>query len=160
MAGTPAASPDPAKPVVEDTSKTTPVVSEVATTPAVVETPALPTLDEVVTKATEAVLAKVTPTLTSMSETMQALAQSHKEFVLKMTPPVDVPKPEAPATPIADPLNDVQKQIAGLLAEVETVRKSISGIIPSIPARSEETPKPVTKLASKNDVFNPLFGIK
>jgi len=154
--------PDPATPTTVVDTPTTPVtkdvtpeVAPVVTPPATPEaTPPVLNMDEVVTKATEAIMAKVTPTLETLTGQVQALAQNFGEFVTKMTapvtPPVVEPTPEVPMI--------VQKQLSELAGVLETVKKSVAGITPVVPARTEGTPTP--KPAGKNDCFNGLFGIK
>ena len=149
--------------VVPDTT----VVAKDATTPEtppvvvppVVAQPVAFNMEEVVSKATDAIMAKVTPTLETLTGQVQALAQNFGEFVTKMTTPI------VPVVPVVPPVLTtpevpmiVQKQLAELAGVIEVVKKSVAGITPVVPARTEGTITP--KPAHKNDCFNSLFGIK
>lgn len=134
-------------PVVEPTVE--PVVKEIPVA-------SVFNMEEVITKATEAIMAKVTPTLETLTGQVQVLAQNFGEFVTKMTAPVT---PEIVVDTKPDMSAVVQKQLADLTGVLETVKKSVAGITPVVPARTEAT---VTTTSNKNpnSVFNGMFGIK
>ena len=151
--------------VVAKTTETPPATPAAtpapAPAPAPAATPTTPsfTMDEVVGKTVETVMGKVTPMFEEMTKTVQALAQVQSDMVAKMTAtPTPPPAVVEPPKPTLEEV--VQKQLAELGKKVESVQKSVAGITPSVPARSEggtTTPPPKP---DPNACFNGMFGIK
>ncbi len=95
----------------------------------------------------------------TLAEFVQALAQLQQELVAKMTTAAPEPAPVVAEVKV-DPLDAVQKQVASLTAELQKVSKSMSGITPVVPARTEGTTPAAPAKKDPNSCFNGLFGIK
>ncbi len=143
----------------EDKSKTTPTAPAEPTTP--VATPF--NMEEFITKAVSAVLEKVNPILDTLAGNVQALALTQQDLVSKMAAASVPEEPVAPPAPAIEQtqLLEVQKKLETFASTLESVQKSLGGVVPLKAPRSETVPvppkQPVTP-PNPNDVFNNLFG--
>ncbi len=145
--------------VVQSTEPVAKVTPEVV--PAATATPAIGgiNIDEVISKAVEAVMAKITPVFETITGQVQVLAQTQSDMVAKMA---TTPKVEPVVAPEIKPdaLADVQKQLAAFAGVIENVKKGMANITPTIPSRTETVVVVPSTPANPNSVFDSLFGVK